>query len=56
MENLDGKTAVITGTSRGFGLAMARVFLQEGCTSQNLHLLFRNIRSRIKRTIRFYFF
>lgn len=28
---LDGKTAVITGATRGFGLAMARTFLQEGC-------------------------
>jgi NAD(P)-dependent dehydrogenase (short-subunit alcohol dehydrogenase family) len=28
---LEGKTGVITGASRGFGLAMARAFLQEGC-------------------------
>lgn len=30
MENFSGKTVVITGGTRGFGLAMARAFLQAG--------------------------
>ena len=36
---LDGKTALITGASKGIGLALAHVLAREGC---NLHLAARN--------------
>ena len=37
--DLTGKTALITGASKGIGLAIAQVFAREGC---NLHLAARN--------------
>ena len=36
---LNGKTALITGASKGIGLALAYVLADEGC---NLHLAARN--------------
>ena len=37
--NLTNKTALITGASKGIGLAVAEVFAAEGC---HLHLAARN--------------
>lgn len=43
--NLNGKTALITGASKGIGLALAHVLAEEGC---DLHLAARNGEAMVK--------